>query len=51
VLINGAVGALSALEGRPFSLGSLTVREGRIVAIDIVADPERLATLDPALLP
>jgi RNA polymerase sigma-70 factor (ECF subfamily) len=42
---------VSSLDGRPFSLGSLTVRGARIVAIDILADPERLAALDPALLP
>ena len=51
VLVNGAFGALSARDGKPFSLGSLTVRGGRIVAIDIIADPEKLASLDPALLP
>jgi RNA polymerase sigma-70 factor (ECF subfamily) len=51
VLVNGALGALSARDGKPFSLGSLTVRGGRIVAIDIIADPEKLAALDPALLP
>jgi RNA polymerase sigma-70 factor, ECF subfamily len=50
VLVNGAPGALSIMDGKPFSLGSLTVRGGRIVAIDIIADPERLAALDPALL-
>ena len=45
-LVNGAVGAVSARDGKPFSLGSLTVRGGRIVAVDIIADPERLAQLD-----
>jgi RNA polymerase sigma-70 factor (ECF subfamily) len=49
VLVNGVVGALSVRDGEPFSLGTLTVRGGRIVAIDILADPARLAELDPAL--
>jgi hypothetical protein len=49
VLVNGAVGAVSHKDGKPFSLGSLTVRGGRVVAIDILADPARLAELDPAL--
>jgi RNA polymerase sigma-70 factor (ECF subfamily) len=49
VLVNGAPGALSVMDGKPFSLGTMTVRGGRIVAIDIIADPERLAALDPVL--
>jgi RNA polymerase sigma factor (sigma-70 family) len=49
VLVNGALGTVSHRDGQPFSLGSLTVRDGRVVAIDIIADPARLAELDPAL--
>ena len=45
-LINGAVGVVSTLDGELFSVGGLTVRGGRIVAIDILADPERLRRLD-----
>jgi len=33
-------------EGRPFSILGFTVTDGRIVAIDALADPERLAELD-----
>jgi RNA polymerase sigma-70 factor (ECF subfamily) len=51
VLVNGVLGALSVRDGKPFSLGTMTVRGGRIVAMDIIADPEKLAALDPALLP
>jgi RNA polymerase sigma factor (sigma-70 family) len=46
VLVNGGAGLLSAVEGRPVSLMSFTVVDGRIAAIDILADPERLARLD-----
>ena len=46
VLVNGGAGLLSSVEGRPVSLMSFTVVDGRIVAIDILADPERLARLD-----
>jgi RNA polymerase sigma-70 factor (ECF subfamily) len=46
VLINGAAGLVSFLDGRPFSIGGATVRGGRIVEIDILADPDRLAELD-----
>ena len=50
VLINGAYGMVAYRNGQPFSLGGVTVRGGRIVEIDILADPERLRQLDlPAL--
>jgi RNA polymerase sigma-70 factor (ECF subfamily) len=45
-LINGAAGGVSTRDGRPFSVGGFTVRGRRIVAIDILADPERLRRLD-----
>jgi RNA polymerase sigma factor (sigma-70 family) len=47
-LVNGAPGWISALDGEPFAAASLTVRNGRIVAMDIVGPP-RLTHLDPAL--
>jgi RNA polymerase sigma factor (sigma-70 family) len=46
VLVNGAVGLLSLRDGRPASVFSPVVRDGRIVEINILADPERLARLD-----
>ena len=46
VLVNGAVGAVTTLDGELYSVGGLTIRGGRIVAIDILADPERLRRLD-----
>jgi hypothetical protein len=49
-LVNGAVGAVAVRDGTPFSVGAFTVRGGRIVEIDILADPERLAQLDLTLL-
>jgi RNA polymerase sigma-70 factor (ECF subfamily) len=45
-LVNGTVGAVTKLNGELFSVGGFTVQGGRIVAIDILADPERLARLD-----
>jgi RNA polymerase sigma-70 factor (ECF subfamily) len=33
-------------DGKLFSVGGFTVRGGRIVAMDILADPARLADLD-----
>jgi RNA polymerase sigma factor (sigma-70 family) len=45
-LVNGAAGIVSTRDGQPFSVGALTIREGRIAEIDILGDPERLARLD-----
>jgi RNA polymerase sigma-70 factor (ECF subfamily) len=49
-LVNGAAGAVSTRAGEPFSVGAFTVRGGKIVAIDILADPERIRRLDLTLL-
>ena len=46
VLVNGVVGTVATRNGQPFSVGAITVRGGRIVAIDILADPARVARLD-----
>jgi RNA polymerase sigma-70 factor (ECF subfamily) len=47
VLVNGNVGVLSRLpDGRLFSVVGFTVAGGKIVEIDILADPERLSRLD-----
>jgi RNA polymerase sigma factor (sigma-70 family) len=49
-LVNGAVGAVTTLDGEPFAVGAFTVRDGRIVEIDILADTERLRRLDLTIL-
>jgi RNA polymerase sigma-70 factor, ECF subfamily len=49
-LINGAVGMVSMRGDEVFSIGGVTVHDGRIVAVDILADPERLARLDLSAL-
>jgi RNA polymerase sigma factor (sigma-70 family) len=49
-LVNGAAGVVVAPGGRPFSVMGCTVRGGRIVEIDILADPARLRELDLAFL-
>ena len=46
VLVNGAVGLLSLRDGQVASVFSPVVRDGRIVEINILADPARLARLD-----
>jgi RNA polymerase sigma factor (sigma-70 family) len=49
-LINGAAGLVSTRDGETFSVGGVTVRDRRIVAIDILADPARLRQLDLTIL-
>ncbi len=49
-LINGVAGAVSTRDGEPFSVGAFTVRGGKIVALDILADPARLRQLDLTVL-
>ena len=49
-LVNGTAGFVTLRDGRPFSVAAFTVRGGRIVEFDILADPERLARLDLTLL-
>jgi RNA polymerase sigma-70 factor (ECF subfamily) len=46
VLVNGMLGMIAYRDGEPFSVGAITVRGGRIVEMDILADPERLSQLD-----
>jgi RNA polymerase sigma factor (sigma-70 family) len=45
VLVNGAVGILSCKDDVPVSVFSPLVRDGRIVEINILADPQRVAAL------
>ena len=50
VLVNGAAGVVAIRHGQPFAVMGVTVRERKIVEIDILADPERLAALDLTVL-
>jgi len=47
VLVNGSLGFLSRRsDGRVFSVTGFTIADGKIVEMDILADPERLGRLD-----
>jgi RNA polymerase sigma-70 factor (ECF subfamily) len=47
VLVNGIPGGVAWLpDGTPFAVLAVTVRGGRIVRIDVLADPDRLRELD-----
>jgi RNA polymerase sigma-70 factor (ECF subfamily) len=49
-LINGAAGVVVTPKGRPFSVMAFTVVDDRVVAIDALTDPQRLAALDLTVL-
>lgn len=49
-LVGGAVGAVYAPSGRVLAAFDFTIEEGRIVAIELVGDPQRLRELDPVIL-
>ncbi len=47
ILVNGIPGGVAwAPDGSPFAILALTVNGGRIVEIEVLADPERLGQLD-----
>jgi RNA polymerase sigma factor (sigma-70 family) len=49
-LVNGAVGVIVAPRGRLLVILSFTIRGGKIVEIDAIAEPERIRQLDLTLL-
>lgn len=49
-LVDGAAGAVWAPDGTPRSVFAFTLQHGRIVAIEIVADPASIARLDLTIL-
>jgi RNA polymerase sigma-70 factor (ECF subfamily) len=49
-LVNGAAGVVITMRGRPYAVMGFTVAEGRIVEIDVVADPNRVRRLAAPVL-
>jgi RNA polymerase sigma-70 factor (ECF subfamily) len=49
-LVNGAAGVVTALDGQTLAVMGFSIMRGRIVEIDILADPERLRRLDLRVL-
>ncbi len=49
-LVNGAAGAVATRDGVVFAIAAIIVRNGKIAEMDFLADPERLAGLDLAIL-
>jgi RNA polymerase sigma-70 factor (ECF subfamily) len=46
VLVNGGPGFLVVRDGEPLALMAVTVQDGKITEMDVLADPARLAALD-----
>ncbi|MEH0845249.1 RNA polymerase sigma factor SigJ [Micromonospora sp. CPCC 205711] len=49
-LVNGAAGVVVTAPGRVLSVMGFTVTAGKVIAIDVLSDPERLAALDVTAL-
>jgi len=49
-LVNGAAGTVITMRGRPYAVMAFTVASGRIVEIDVIADPERVRNVAATLL-
>jgi RNA polymerase sigma-70 factor (ECF subfamily) len=49
-LVNGSAGFVVAPRGRPVAVAGFTVAHGKIVEIDLLADPARLRELDLTVL-
>ena len=45
-LVNGEFGIVTAPQGRPAAVMAITIADGRITELNILADPERLRRLD-----
>lgn len=48
-IVNGTAGVVVAPRGTAFSVMAFTVRHGKVIAIDSLADPSRLGRLDLAV--
>jgi RNA polymerase sigma factor (sigma-70 family) len=49
-LVNGAAGTVTLRDGRPFAIAGFTIRNRRIVEMDVIADPERFRNIDLTIL-
>jgi hypothetical protein len=48
--VNGSVGLVLAPRGRLLRALTFTIDNGRIVEVDVIADPKRLSQLDLAVV-
>jgi RNA polymerase sigma factor (sigma-70 family) len=45
-IVNGAAGVVVMVNGKPFSIMSFSTVDGKVAAIDVLADPERVSRID-----
>jgi RNA polymerase sigma-70 factor (ECF subfamily) len=46
-IVNGAAGLVVAPAAKPIAVVGFTIEHGRIVAIDLIADPHKLERIEP----
>jgi len=49
-LVNGAAGMVATIDGKPVAVVGLTISQGKVAEIDVIADPDRLLRLNLAVL-
>jgi hypothetical protein len=49
-LVDGAAGTVTLGDGRPFAIAGFTIRDRRMVEMDVIADPEGLRQMDLTIL-
>jgi RNA polymerase sigma factor (sigma-70 family) len=49
-LVNGAAGTVTLRDGQPFAIAGFTIRNRRIVEMDVLGDPEGLRQIDLTIL-
>lgn len=49
-LVNGAAGAVTLRDGKPFAITGFMIKGRRIVEMDILTDPDRLRRVDLTML-
>jgi RNA polymerase sigma factor (sigma-70 family) len=49
-VVNGAAGVVITLNGQPLALMAFTVAEGKILEVDVIAEPDRIARLAAPVL-
>ena len=47
---NGGAGVVVTLHGRPFAVVAFSVTDGKIIEIDVIGDPDRVARVAGAVL-
>ena len=49
--MNGAAGVVVTIADRPFAVMGFTIRNGKVIEIDAIAEPERVRRVAAAVLP